>query len=145
VGVHDGMADLIAACAADGCAARGMVPARTVVLVVGHGSARAPGRPLAVYRHVEQVAASGAFANVTAACLEEPPFVADVLRRLRDHPVAVVGFFAGEGGHVRDDIPALIAAEQDSRGPHAPPVFNFASVSENPAMARIILAQADAA
>ena len=54
--------------------------------------------------------------GVEAACLEEPPFVADALHGLRAHPVVVIGFFANQGGHVRDDVPALIAAEQAGRG-----------------------------
>ncbi len=142
VGVHDGMAGLIADCAHDGCAIRGIPPDRTAVLVVGHGSARAPGRALALHRHTAAVAATGQFAAVRAACLEEPPFIADALRDLRGYPVAVVGFFAGEGGHMRDDVPAAIETEQRQRGPSGWPVHNFGSVADNAGLAQIILDQA---
>jgi sirohydrochlorin cobaltochelatase len=145
VGVHDGMADLIIGCALDGCAAQGLAPARTAVLVVGHGSARAPGRPLALHRHTARARAAGSFLRVDSACLEEAPFVADTLRGLRDHIVAVVGFFAGEGGHVRDDLPGLVAAEQAARACLDPRVHIFAAAAENPSMSSIILAQASMA
>jgi sirohydrochlorin cobaltochelatase len=145
VGVHDGMAELVARRVLDGCAERGIEPAATSIVIVGHGSARAPGRALALHRHVERVGATGRFAAVTAACLEEAPFVADALRGLRAHAVAVVGFFAAEGGHMRDDVPALITAEQAARGPTGHKIHNFGSVADTPSMVGIILDQAKAA
>lgn len=145
VGVHDGMAALIERCIQDGCSARGIQPTTTAVLVVGHGSARTPGRALALHRHTARLAATGAFANVTAACLEETPFVAEALRGLCRYTVAVVGFFAGFGGHVRDDVPRLIAAEQGARGMTGLGVHNFGSAGDSPSMVRIILDQAQAA
>lgn len=145
VGVHDGMATLIERRVRDGCSARGLDPAATAVLVVGHGSARAPGRALALHRHAATVAATGAFAKVTTACLEEAPFVPEALRGLCSCCVAVVGFFAGVGGHVRDDVPGLIAAEQAARRSAGLGVHNFGSVTDDPSMAGIILDQAQAA
>jgi sirohydrochlorin cobaltochelatase len=145
VGVHDGMAELIEHRARDGCAERGLDPATTAVLLVGPGSARAPGRALALHRHAARVAAMGAFATVAAACLEEAPFVADALRDLRAHTVVVVGFFVGGGLHVRDDLPRLITAELAARGPAEPKVHNFGSVTDTPSMTRIILDQAQTA
>jgi sirohydrochlorin ferrochelatase len=63
---------------------------------------------------------------------------------LRHHPVVVIGFFAGGGGHVRDDVPALVAAEQAARGPGGAAVRFNGSVTDDPAMPRIILDQAAA-
>lgn len=145
VGVHDGMADLVMRRVLDGCAARGIEPAATSVVIVGHGSARAPGQALALHRHTERIGAMGRFAALAAACLEEPPFVADALRGLHAHAVAVVGFFAAEGGHMRDDVPAVIAAEQAARGPAGHKIHNFGSVADTSSMVRIILDQAKAA
>jgi sirohydrochlorin cobaltochelatase len=142
VGTHDGIAGLIerqalAACAADGISSRTLA-----VLVAGHGSASAPGRALALHEHAARVGWTGLFARVDSACLEESPFVADALRGLRNHPVLVIGFFAGDGGHVRDDVPALVAAEQAARGTGGFPVRFAGSVTDDPAMTRIILDQA---
>ena len=78
------------------------------------GPRRAPGRALALHRHAARVAATELFARVEAACLEEPPFVADTLRGLRAHPVIVIGFFANQGGHVRDDMPALVSSRDSN-------------------------------
>jgi sirohydrochlorin cobaltochelatase len=142
IGVHPGMAGLIVDSLDRGCAERGLDPAGTAVLIVGHGSARAPGRTLALHRHTEAAAASHRFATVRAACLEEPPFVADALSALRQWPVAVIGFFAGEGGHVRDDLPDALERERAARGRDAPAVHYFGSVVEDPALTQIILDQA---
>ncbi|MDR3533829.1 MAG: CbiX/SirB N-terminal domain-containing protein, partial [Rhodopila sp.] len=102
----------------------------------------APGRALALHRHASRVAATELFARVEAACLEEAPFIAPALSGLRHHPVIVIGFFAGEGGHVRDDLPALIAAEQQARGSTGLAVRFQGSVTDDPAMTQIILDQA---
>jgi sirohydrochlorin cobaltochelatase len=142
VGTHDAMAGLIERHALAACAAMN-IPSRTAaVLVVGHGSASAPGAVLALHEHTARAAWNGLFARVESACLEEAPFVAGALQGLRGHPVVVIGFFAGEGGHVRDDIPALIAAEVAARGVDGWPVRFHGSVTDDPAMVRIILDQA---
>ncbi len=142
VGVHDAIAGLIEHQALAACAGLGLSSRSTAVLVVGHGSASAPGRALALHRHAARVAATELFARVEAACLEEAPFVADALRGLRTHPVVVIGFFAQAGGHVRDDVPALIATERAARGEAGPAVRLHGSVTDDPAMTGIILDQA---
>ena len=111
------MAGLIERQALVACDRLGVPSRDAAVLVVGHGSSSAPGRTLALHRHAARVAATELFARVEAACLEEPPFVADALAGLRAHPVVVIGFFANQGGHVRDDVPALVAAEDWRSGP----------------------------
>ena len=88
------------------CEAMGVPSRDAAVLVAGHGSASAPGRTLALHEHAARVGWTALFARVESACLEEAPFVAETLRGLRRHPVVVIGFFAGDGGHVRDDVPA---------------------------------------
>jgi sirohydrochlorin cobaltochelatase len=142
VGVHDGMAGLIERQSLAACEAMDIPSRSAAVLVVGHGSASAPGRALALHRHVSRVAGTELFGRVEAACLEEPPFVADALRSLRSHAVVVIGFFANRGGHVRDDVPTLIAAEQMARGDSGRPVVFHGSVTDDPAMTQIILDQA---
>jgi sirohydrochlorin cobaltochelatase len=147
VGVHDGMAGLIERQALAACDGWGVPSRGAAVLVVGHGSASAPGRPLALYRHAARVAATELFARVEAACLEEAPFVADTLAGLRAHPVVVIGFFANQGGHVRDDVPALVAAEQAARlwvlgGGAGHKVRFHGCIADDPMMVQIIVDQA---
>jgi sirohydrochlorin cobaltochelatase len=139
IGVHDGMAGLIERGALGACATLGVASRGAAVLVVGHGSSNAPGQALALHRHASRVAATELFVRVEAACLEEAPFVADALHGLRAHPVVVIGFFANHGGHVRDDVPALIAAEQAERGDTGQAVRFHGCVVDDPAMTEIIL------
>lgn len=134
IGAHAGMAALI------GQRVRQIAPEVPALLVVGHGSARAPGRVTALHGHVARLTASGSFAVVEPAFLEEPPFIADAMARLRGGPLAVIGFFAGEGGHVRDDLPRLIAAEDARRASHAP-LLDCGTVAAEPGIRRIILEQ----
>jgi sirohydrochlorin cobaltochelatase len=140
VGVHDGMAGLIERQAVAACDSLGIASHGAAVLVVGHGSSTQPGRALALHRHAARVAATELFARVEAACLEEAPFVADALAGLRAHPVVVIGFFANHGGHLRDDVPGLIAAEQAARGAGKTVLFH-GCVADDPMMVQIILDQ----
>lgn len=138
VGVHPNMAQLAAARAQR---VLGAGAARFAVLLVGHGSARSPGRPMALHRHVQALSAARIFAQVRAAFLEEPPLVADALREWRALPVAVLGWFAGEGGHVREDLPALLSAERAARGGAGARLLDLGVIADDPAMPRIILDQ----
>jgi sirohydrochlorin cobaltochelatase len=142
VGIHDGMAALIERQALAACVAEATPFRDAAVLIVGHGSSSSPGQALALHRHAARLAATELFARVEAACLEEPPFVADALSALRAHPVAVIGFFANHGGHVRDDVPALIAAEQAMRGPLGHAARFHGCVADDPMMVQIIMDQA---
>lgn len=139
VGVHPEMAALAAARAGRSC---GVDAARWSLLLVGHGSARSPGRHMALHDHAAALAARGLFARVRAAFLQEPPFAADALAEWRDAPVAVLGWFAGEGGHVRDDLPRILEAEHALRG--KTPLRDLGIIADEPGLVRIILAQAAA-
>jgi sirohydrochlorin ferrochelatase len=139
VGVHPRMAELAAARVVDAC---GADATRVSVLLVGHGSARAPGRRMALHRHADVLAADARLAGARAVFLAEPPFVADALAEWRQEAVAVVGFFAGEGGHAQDELPRALAAERALRGDAGAPVLDLGLVADDPAMPDIILAQA---
>lgn len=141
VGVHDGIAGVIERQALAACADLGIKSRSAAVVVIGHGSARSPGRTLALHMHAARVASTAMFARVEAACLEEPPFVAETLASLRHHPVVVIGFFANEGGHVRDDVPSLIDMEVAARGASGLAVRFQGSVTSDEAMVEIILDQ----
>ncbi len=132
IGTHAAMATLIEQ------RVRRMAPAASSVLVVGHGSARSPGRVTALHGHVASLGASGRFERVEAAFLEEPPFARTAMARMRGSSLAVVGFFAGVGGHVRDDLPELIAAETAQREVDQT-LRDCGSIGDEPGMQRIIM------
>ncbi|HEY8289384.1 MAG TPA: CbiX/SirB N-terminal domain-containing protein [Acetobacteraceae bacterium] len=135
VGTHDGMAGLAAVRIARYYGETGLNEAGLTVVLVGHGSARAPGQPMALHRHVRRLAATGRYARVEAAFLEEPPLLPDQLAALADIPVAVVGFFAGEGFHVRDQLPMVLA---DARAA-GQVVHDLGSIADEPGIRDIIL------
>jgi sirohydrochlorin cobaltochelatase len=142
VGTHPGIAGLIERRVAAFCDAAGIDAAGLALVLVGHGSRRSPGRAMAAYAHAAGLARLRRFRSVSTAFLEEAPFVPDIFARLRGGGhVAVVGLFAGEGGHPRDDLPAMIRAEGHDAGV-AP--ANLGSIGNHPEMPAIILDQARA-
>lgn len=102
VGTHPALAAVIAARIAQ------LAPDTRRLLLIGHGSARRPGRRLALHDQAERLAHR--FERVEIALLEEPPSVPDAVARVRGAPFAALGLFLGAGGHVREDLPGLLAA-----------------------------------
>ena len=127
IGTHPGMSGLIENRIARLLAGRG--PAD--IVLVGHGSAKSPGRRMALHDHAERL-------GVRVAFLEETPFLADALAEAKNPLVAVLGIFAGEGGHVRDDLPALIVAARERLGEG---LLDLGSIGDEPGMADLILEQ----
>ncbi len=121
VGTHPGMVDVIRARIGDREGAD--------IVLIGHGSAKSPGRRLALHDHARRLGARVAF-------LEEPPSLADVLRDATGPSIVAIGVFAGEGGHVRDDVPASIAAARAQYGDR--PIY-LGSIGGDAGMAELVL------
>ncbi len=124
IGVHPGLPDLIARRAPEGVA----------LLLVGHGSARDPGRRMAAHDHADALRAMGRFPIVETAFLEEAPFVPDALARIGDRPVAVMGLFANAGTHASDDLPTLLTVPGRR---HAPLALGI--IGDDPGLRPLIL------
>ena len=136
VGVHPAMADLIAARVRRTVAAD---PMDVALILVGHGSARNPGQSHAMARHIE--ALRPGFAAVRAAFLEEAPSLSEVLADLPVGPLAILGLFANQGYHMRDDLPTQLARAE----PRVPAPLDLGSIADDPGMPNLILDQARAA
>ncbi len=112
---------------------RAAAPTHAIVLLA-HGSARAPGRLTAAHRHAAALRAD--FPIVENAFLEEPPFVPDALARIGDRPTAVLGLFVNHGTHARDDMPALLQAARAGR---ATPLVDLGIIGDDPGIRALIL------
>jgi sirohydrochlorin cobaltochelatase len=141
IGSHDGIATLLEARVVRYCEIFGADPKSLSVLLVGHGSARNPGRARSLRRHAATMETAGRFGWVRIAYLEEPPFVAEALASARGHVVTVVGYLANAGAHATKDLPSLIAAERAQRGTHWPPVHDLGPIGTDAAMPRLIMEQ----
>jgi sirohydrochlorin cobaltochelatase len=142
IGAHETMPAIIQRHVLQRCAEAGVAPAHVALVLVGHGSSRAPGRLTALHRHTAALQDQRVFGDVQAAFLEEAPLVGDTLALLRDRTVCVLGFFAGAGGHVRDDLPGLIQTELDARtvaGRGILPLHDFGTVGDLPDLPALIM------
>jgi sirohydrochlorin cobaltochelatase len=139
IGSHDGIAALLESRLLRHCVLAGMEPKSLSVLLVGHGSARNPGRALALRQHVATLVANDRFGKVGVAHLEEAPFVHAALATMRDHVVGVIGYLANEGMHATEDLPALIATERARRGKLRQPVHYLGTIGADEAMPRLIM------
>jgi sirohydrochlorin ferrochelatase len=121
---------IVAGAARAAAAGRGVSPAETTVLVVGHGSRGNPASRDATLRLCAAIADGGGFARVQAAFLEEAPLLDSALAGLSP-PAVVVGFFAAAGRHAGVEIPAAIAA-------HAPFAAYTGAIGDSPDIIDVI-------
>lgn len=96
---------------------------------------------MALHRHAEWLADTGRFVRARAAFLEEPPFIADALAEWRTEPVAVLSFFSGEGGHVRDDLGRILRKERAQRSAAGAALIDLSLIADDPGIPGIILQQ----
>jgi sirohydrochlorin ferrochelatase len=133
LGVDPALALLVCEKAARLCHAGGFAPEDASLVLVAHGSARYAASRRAADQLSQRIAESGRFAGLASAFLEEGPPVTQVLGSVPG-PVIVVGLFAGEGLHGREDIRRLVAAADRSD------VFAAGNVGVWPEVADLVVA-----
>jgi sirohydrochlorin cobaltochelatase len=134
----------LAAMGRHACAANGLPVGSTTLLIVGHGNANLATASETLRQHTEAVAATGEFAAVRTAFIEEAPLLGDALADLTDRDVIVIGALAGLGHHALDDIPDAVAAEKARRDPSGPVLAFAGIIGSDPAMADLILDRIEA-
>lgn len=117
-GLDPALPGLGARLARQGAQDAGLDPARTVLVVAGHGSQVSRGSARSTNAFAGALAPLAGFARVECGFVEEEPFLAD----LRPGERAIcLPFFATNAGHVREDIPEAWA-QTGALGPVLPPL-----------------------
>jgi len=135
VGTHDGVTAIVRHTGERALIRAGFDATASTLVVAAHGSTSRPESKVAAMAHVDRLRATGAFAHVALAMLEEPPLLDDVLASL-DGPAVVVGLFAAPGGHAIDDVQKAVA----ERG--HPQLVDAGPIGTDPRMAEIALLRA---
>jgi sirohydrochlorin cobaltochelatase len=95
--------------------AREVAPAvaseRISLLIVGHGTHLNEKSAEAAKAQASTIRERGFYADVSAAYMEEPPFIADWRKNTSQPNVVVVPFFIADGLHSYQDIPVLLGIE----------------------------------
>ncbi len=91
----------------DALAARGMVPAQSRLLLAAHGSFKSPVPSAIGCLVADQIARILGLCNATAAFIDQDPQLEQATGHGADS--LCLPYFAAEGGHVTDDIPAALA------------------------------------
>ena len=138
VGCHPRLADLLAATARTAARQQGWRLRDTALLITGHGTTRHAQAGATARRHAAAIAASGAFAEVATAFLDESPTIPEAVPRLRAPRRVAVGLLVDRGEHGEEDIPRLLAAAGGSAVYTGP-------IGGDPAIADLVLDQLRAA
>jgi sirohydrochlorin cobaltochelatase len=107
LGLDPGLVEVVAGRAQAAAGIAGFAPGSATLVVLAHGTPRDPASRQAAESVSNRLAATGRFAAVRPAFLEEPPSLAGVLADVAGAAV-VIGLFAGEGLHGGVDVPQLI-------------------------------------
>jgi sirohydrochlorin cobaltochelatase len=130
-------------------------PARTSLLIVGHGTDLNDNSARAAKEQASRIRALGEYAQVVSSYMEEPPWIADWDKISNQSDVVIVPFFIADGLHSYQDIPILIgiatnagpAASQTDvfrRNPYelrGKRLFYASSIGTEPMIADVILDQ----
>lgn len=108
LGLDPALPGLIAEVAGRAAARAGIARRRAHLLIAAHGSTKSTESADAARRVAGRVEETGAFASVTTAFLEEPPFLDAALKAVPG-PAILFGLFAGEGMHAAEDLPVALA------------------------------------
>ena len=111
VGVHCSMTDLIVKRARE--VAPHVDPAQTTLIITGHGTGLNQNSTKAIRDQVDLIAATGTYAAVLDAYMEEQPFIAEWDQMSPTPNVIVVPFFISDGLHSFQDIPVLLGIENE--------------------------------
>jgi len=103
VGTHPAIADVALKVATEAADAHQLSPSSLSLVIVAHGSQNAPQSRMAAEVHLQAIRNAECFNETLLGFIEEPPFVADVLKSLKE-PAVIVGLFAAPGGHAIVDI-----------------------------------------
>lgn len=120
LGLDAGLVPVMIGSALSAAADADLVPRKTRLLVVGHGSRSGRASANATLHIADALEAEGQFMSVSSTFLEEPPFVGNQLASEKS-PVVVSGFFAGNGMHSAHDVPAAIE-ESGAKAVYAGPI-----------------------
>jgi sirohydrochlorin ferrochelatase len=107
LGLLPGLSDVLIAAARETAAANGIAQSSATVLLVAHGSAKAPYSADAARNVASQIERANMFKAVETAFLEEEPGFSRALSG-SPRPLIVIGFFAGGGNHAENDVRAAV-------------------------------------
>lgn len=116
-------------------------PAQACVLVIGHGSAR-PGSSATVEEVAETLRRDGGYGSVTAAYLEQAPFVADWPKLTAAEAVIAAPLLIAEGLHGSEDLPPLFGLARGDTGPgrlHGRRTWLCRGIGSDPEIVEVIL------
>lgn len=90
-----------------------VLPEQASLLIVGHGTSLNEKSAEAARQQVRLIRERSTFAEVSAAYMEEAPFIADWQKNTTQPNVVIVPFFIADGLHSYQDIPVLLGIESE--------------------------------
>lgn len=106
-GIDDAVQRLTVTLALEAAAKRGLVPAKTALLLAAHGSFRSPAPARVANAMADRLQREAGFARVEAAFIDQTPRIAEAAASFPAGSL-VLPFFAAKGGHVIDDLPEAL-------------------------------------
>ncbi|MCC6233245.1 MAG: cobalamin biosynthesis protein CbiX [Verrucomicrobiales bacterium] len=87
-------------------------PARTALLIAGHGTTYSRGSRESIERQVTLLKERAIYGSVHGLFLEEEPRIAEAWTLPRERNVVLVPFFISDGLHTQEDIPVMLGESE---------------------------------
>ncbi|MDF2367444.1 CbiX/SirB N-terminal domain-containing protein [Sneathiella sp.] len=139
LGIDPELAGIISSMARGVCVEQGYRPTDIHLVLVAHGSEKSTASAEATYLQRKTVDSGREFARVSAAFLNEAPFLDQWLQDQSESglPLVLVGLFAADGPHATEDVPGAIAKWQEETGSTLPAHYAGA-IGTRPEIVRLI-------
>ncbi|MGC8743227.1 MAG: CbiX/SirB N-terminal domain-containing protein [Verrucomicrobiia bacterium] len=117
IGTHSLMADIIVSKAINALRKhpypRLYNPNEVSLFIAAHGCSKDTKSRQTVQVHIDALLRRKIFSDIHSVFLEEKPLVSDCFKLAERDRIVVVPFFAGNGPHVREDIPILLGESRN--------------------------------
>lgn len=118
------------------------MPARTALLIAGHGSQRNPGARAPICAAVQAMRADGAFDEVKCALLKEDPPFAGATARVTAPRVVILPYFMATGYYTDTVLPREMNVPERVTRRDGRAFIRAEAIGADPAIADVLLARA---
>jgi sirohydrochlorin cobaltochelatase len=142
LGTHEGMADVILERVDDLMRGKDLVPGRTALVLLGHGTDLNKSSGGVVYFNAERIGERGLYDLVEVGFLDQEPGIGDVVDNVDAENVVLIPVFIAEGWHTRETIPEDLGLTGEVTVRDDKTIYYGAPVGTHPSMANLIAARA---
>ena len=138
LGTFEGMVDVILERTEDLMRGKEVSGDRTMLLLLGHGTAMNKNSSGVIYLNAERIRERGIYDTVEVAFLDQDPEIGEVVNNADTENIILIPVFVAEGWHTRETIPEDLGLSGEVTVREDKTIYYGAPVGTHPSMAGLI-------